>query len=63
MIPARVDRAALLWGTVFTLVGAAFLGQEWGWWQVRASIFVPVVLIVAGTVLVLTGLTRNDATR
>lgn len=61
MIGSRVDRAALVWGAVFTLIGTAFLGQEWGWWQVRASILMPVLLIVAGTVILLAGLERRDA--
>lgn len=55
-----MDRAALVWGALFTLVGVAFLGQEAGAWSVRAEVLVPVLLMVAGVVLVLGGLTAGE---
>jgi hypothetical protein len=59
----RVDRAALVWGAVFTIIGGAFLLQGWGVWRVRADVFLPVLLIVAGVVLAATGLARREERR
>ena len=59
----KLDRSALVWGAVFTMVGVAFLLQEAGVWQVRAEVLLPVLLIVAGVVLVLSGLVRQERDR
>ncbi len=61
MSTGGLDRAALVWGAVFTLLGAAFLLQELGVWQVRAGVFLPALLIVAGVVLALTGLREESS--
>jgi hypothetical protein len=60
---ARLDRAALVWGAVFTIVGGAFLLQELGVWRVRADVFLPVLLIVAGVLLAVTGMSRREEGR
>jgi hypothetical protein len=58
-----LNRAALVWGTLFTLTGAAYLAQEWGVWRVRPDVFLPLLLIVAGAVLLLTGTRRGSRVR
>jgi hypothetical protein len=50
-----LGRGTLVWGSLFTLIGGAFLAQAWGVWQVRADVLVPLLLIVAGSVLVVSG--------
>jgi hypothetical protein len=35
MSMSRLDRAALVWGTVFVVLGMAFLLQELGLWRGR----------------------------
>lgn len=60
MRPRTFDRAALVWGAVFTVIGVAFLLQEVGAWRVRMDVFLPVVLIIAGIVLVGGGFVRNE---
>lgn len=60
MTDVRLDRAALVWGALFTVTGATFLGQEWGWWTVQAGVLVPLLLIVAGSVLLLAGLVQRE---
>lgn len=56
MNESGIDRGSLVWGALFTLTGLAFLGQELGWWSVRAGTFLPVALIVAGAILVVSTL-------
>ena len=53
MTDRRLDRGALVWGALFTLVGLAYLGQELGAWHVRGEVFVPLLLVFAGAVLLL----------
>jgi hypothetical protein len=53
----RADRGALIWGTLFTLVGLTYLLQELGVWQVRGEVLLPGLLIAVGIVVVITGLT------
>ena len=55
MTTQRVDRAALVWGAVFAVTGATFLLQEAGVWRIRAEVFLPALLIVAGVVLIASG--------
>lgn len=54
-----LDRAALAWGAAFTVVGITFLLQEAGALRVRADVLLPVVLIIAGAVLVASGFFRD----
>lgn len=61
MRDTRLDRSALVWGSLFTVVGATFLLQELGVWRVSAEVLLPVLLIVAGVVLLGSGLSRGDA--
>ena len=60
MNAATLDRTALVWGAVFTVVGVTFLLQEAGVWRVRADVLIPAVLIVAGVVLIGSGLFRTE---
>jgi hypothetical protein len=55
----RADRGALIWGTLFTLVGLTYLLQELGVWEVRGEVLLPALLIAVGVVVVLTGLTGS----
>jgi hypothetical protein len=48
---ARLNRAALVWGVLFVAIGGAFLLDEAGVWEVRISYLVPLLLILAGVVL------------
>jgi hypothetical protein len=57
-VSETLDRGALVWGAVFTLVGLTFLLQEAGVWEVRADVFLPALVIVAGVVLIASGLLR-----
>ncbi len=52
-----VDRSALIWGSVFTVLGAAFLLQEAGAWEVRAEFLLPFLLIAVGVVLLVSAVT------
>lgn len=52
----RPDRAALIWGMIFTVVGATYLLQALDVWTVEAEVLLPVLLIAAGLVVVITGL-------
>lgn len=58
----QLDRSALVWGAVFTVLGGTFLLEEAGVWSVRAGVLVPVLLIVAGLVLVLSGTVSKEST-
>lgn len=49
---SRLNRSALAWGAVFLTIGLAFLLEEFGVWQVRFGVLVPVLLVIAGTILV-----------
>jgi hypothetical protein len=60
---SSLNRAALVWGTLFTLTGGAYLAQELGVWSVRPDVFLPLLLIVAGVVLLLTGTRRGRPVR
>lgn len=51
----RMDRSALVWGALFTVVGATYLLQALGVWQVRGEVLLPVLLIAAGLVVVISG--------
>jgi hypothetical protein len=57
---STLDRSALVWGAVFAVIGVAFLLQEAGVWVVRASVFLPAVLIIAGVVLIVSGFLRGE---
>jgi hypothetical protein len=61
MSVSRLDRAALVWGTVFVVLGMAFLLQELGLWQVRAEILMPLLLMLAGVLVIATGLGRRSS--
>lgn len=61
MTNGKLDRAALVWGALFTATGAAFLADALGWWQVRAEILLPILLIVAGVMLLAGNLTGREA--
>lgn len=56
MSAPRLDRAALVWGTVFVVLGMAFLLQELGVWRVEAEILLPLLLMLAGVIVIATGL-------
>lgn len=60
MRAAALDRAALVWGVAFTVVGVTFFLEELGVWQVRAEVFLPVLLIIAGVVLVGSGFLSGE---
>jgi membrane protein DedA with SNARE-associated domain len=63
MSSRRWDRGALVWGAIFTVIGVTFLLQEADVWRVRADVFLPVLLVVAGVVLVFGGLMRRGTDR
>jgi cytochrome c oxidase subunit IV len=50
-----IDRAAVVWGLLFTVVGLTYLLQELGVWDVRGEVLLPVLLIVAGGAVLATG--------
>jgi cytochrome c oxidase subunit IV len=50
-----IDRSALVWGLLFTVVGLTYLLQEFGVWDVRGEVLLPVLLIVAGGAVLVTG--------
>lgn len=60
MSTRRLDRGALVWGAVFTVIGVTFLAAEVGGWTVRADVFLPLLLIIAGVVLAVSGVGRRD---
>lgn len=51
-----LDRTALVWGAVCTVLGLTFLLDELGVWDVRPAVILPVLLVVAGLTLLVTGL-------
>ena len=52
-----LDRSALVWGLLFTVVGLTYLLQALDVWQVRGEVLLPVLLIVAGGAVLVTGFT------
>jgi cytochrome c oxidase subunit IV len=50
-----IDRSALVWGLLFTVVGLTYLLQALGVWDVRGEVLLPVLLIVAGGAVLVTG--------
>jgi cytochrome c oxidase subunit IV len=50
-----IDRSALVWGLLFTVVGLTYLLQALGVWDVRGEVLLPVLLIVAGGAVLATG--------
>ena len=51
-----IDRSALVWGLLFTVVGLTYLLQALGVWDVRGEVLLPILLIVAGGAVLVTGL-------
>ena len=60
MSERRLDRGALVWGALFTVLGAAFLLQELGLWRIRGEVFLPVLLIVAGAMLLVSAVAGRE---
>ena len=50
-----IDRSALVWGLLFTVVGLTYLLQGLGVWDVRGEVLLPILLIVAGGAVLVTG--------
>lgn len=50
-----IDRGALVWGTLFVVVGITYLLQALGVWEVRGEVLLPLLLILAGLIVVVTG--------
>lgn len=48
-------RSALVWGVLFVMVGVVYLLQALGVWEVRGQVLLPVLLIVAGVTVIVTG--------
>jgi drug/metabolite transporter (DMT)-like permease len=50
-------------GILFVIIGAAFLGESFGWWDIAVGRLWPVVLIAAGVVTLLNAARdRNETT-
>jgi cytochrome c oxidase subunit IV len=56
-----LDRGSLVWGLLFTVVGLTYLLQALGVWEVRGEVLLPILLIVAGGAVLVTGLTGGRA--
>jgi hypothetical protein len=52
-----INRSTVTWGTVFVLLGAAFLLDDVGVWTVQLGYLLPALLIVAGLALTATAVT------
>ncbi len=50
-----IDRSAVVWGLLFTVVGLTYLLQALGVWDVRGEVLLPILLIVAGGAVLVTG--------
>ena len=62
----RIHVGTLLWGVVLTLAGAALAAIGFGWWDISAldlRLVAPLLVIVSGTVILLSALTRADRDR
>lgn len=57
------DLSALVWGTVFVVLGGTYLLEALGVWEVRGAIVVPTLLILAGVIVLATAVTRGRADR
>jgi Domain of unknown function (DUF5668) len=57
-VARRRDRAAIVFGVFFVLVGVAFLLDRLGVWTVRAR-YLPPILLIAFGVAVLLGARRS----
>ncbi len=57
------DLSALVWGAVFVVLGGAYLLEALGVWDVRGAVLVPMLLILAGIIVLATAVTRGRADR
>ena len=57
-----MNRAAVVFGTLFFLIGGAYLLEDLGVWAIELSYFFPALLIVAGLALALTALGPEQRT-
>ena len=57
------DLSALVWGTIFVVLGGAYLLDALGVWDVRGAVLVPTLLILAGIIVLATAVTRGRADR
>jgi hypothetical protein len=62
----RINLVNLVWGIVFTVVGAGLVAGRLGWWDLREldiALVLPVLLVTAGVVLVLASFGRGRTPR
>lgn len=55
-----INRGSVVAGVFFILVGAAFLLDELGMWELRAIYVLPVLLIALGVAVILGGTGRSE---
>jgi uncharacterized membrane protein HdeD (DUF308 family) len=57
-----MNRAAVVFGTIFLAVGGAYLLDDLGVWAIQLSYLFPALLIIAGIVLAVTAIGPEQRT-